>query len=72
MNWSTMVKVAHFHLADRASYTALPWVVHAVNFAIYLAGAANAGGGAQIGSVNVAAIHLFFLVVSVSCLWWVR
>jgi hypothetical protein len=62
MNWSTMVKVARFHLADRLSYTALPWGVLAINLAIYLAGAASAGKGAQIPSANVAAIYLFFLI----------
>jgi hypothetical protein len=62
MNWSTLVKVARFHLADRLSYTALPWGVLAVNFAIYLAGTASAGGGAQIPSANLAAIYLFFFL----------
>jgi hypothetical protein len=63
MNGSTLVKVARFHLVDRTSYTALPWAVLAVNFAIYLAGAASAGGGAQVGSANIAAIYVFFIVV---------
>jgi len=61
MNWSTLVKVARFHLVD-LSYTALPWGVLAVNFAIYLAGAASAGGGAQIPSANVVVIYLFFFI----------
>ena len=63
MNWSTLVKVARFHLADRLSYTALPWGVLAINFAIYLAIAASAGrGSVQIPSANVAAIYLFFFI----------
>ena len=67
MNWSTLVKVARFHLADRLSYTALPWGVLAVNFAIYLAIAASAGrgGSVQIPSANVAAIYLFFFIAGV-------
>jgi hypothetical protein len=67
MNWSTLVKVARFHLADRLSYTALPWGVLAINFAIYLAIAASAGrgGSVQIPSVNVAAIYLFFFIAGV-------
>jgi hypothetical protein len=64
MNWNTMVKVARFHLVDRLSYTALPWGVLAINFAIYLAIAATAGrgGSVQIPSANLAAIYLFFLL----------
>jgi hypothetical protein len=27
MNWSTLVKVARFQLADRTSYIILPWAV---------------------------------------------
>jgi hypothetical protein len=61
---TTWIKVARFHLADRLSYTALPWGVLAVNFAIYLAIAASAGrgGSAQIPSANLAAIYLFFFI----------
>jgi hypothetical protein len=64
MNWSTLVKVARYHLADRLSYTALPWGVLAINFAIYLAIAASAGrgGSIQIPSANIAAIYLFFFI----------
>jgi hypothetical protein len=65
MNWSTWVKVARFHLADRLSYTALPWGVLAVNFAIYVAIAASVGRGTQIPSANIAAIYLFFFIVGV-------
>jgi hypothetical protein len=63
MNGSTLVKVARFHLVDRTSYTALPWAVLGINFAIYLVGAANAGGGTQVGSANVVVIYMFFAVV---------
>jgi hypothetical protein len=60
---TTWIKVARFHLADRLSYTALPWGVLAINFAIYLAIAASAGrGSTQIPSANVAAIYLFFFI----------
>jgi hypothetical protein len=64
---TTWIKVARFHLADRLSYTALPWGVLAVNFAIYLVIAASAGrgGSVQIPSANVAAIYLFFFAVGV-------
>jgi hypothetical protein len=67
MNWSTWVKVARYHLADRLSYTALPWGVLAINFAIYLAIAASAGrgGSIQIPSANIAAIYLFFFLAGV-------
>jgi hypothetical protein len=64
---NTWIKVARFHLADRLSYTALPWGVLAINLAIYLAIAAGAGGGGsvQIPSVNVGAIYLFFFLAGV-------
>jgi hypothetical protein len=64
---TTWIKVARFHLADRLSYTALPWGVLAINFAIYLAIAASAGrgGSVQIPSANVAAIYLFFFIAGV-------
>jgi hypothetical protein len=64
---TTWIKVARFHLADRLSYTALPWGVLAVNLAIYVAIAASAGrgGSVQIPSANVAAIYLFFFIAGV-------
>jgi hypothetical protein len=63
MNWSTMVKVARFHLADRLSYTALPWAVLAFVFAVWLALAASAKGyNTQIPTGALAAIYLFFLI----------
>ena len=51
---TTWIKVARFHLADRLSYTALPWGVLAINLAIYLAIAAgaNKGGSVQIPSAT--------------------
>ena len=61
MNGSTLVKVARFHSVDRTSYTALPWAVLAVNFGIWYAiAAADGHGSAQIPTVNVVAIYLFF------------
>jgi hypothetical protein len=58
---NTWLKVARFQLADRFSYTALPWAVLAVNFGIWYAiAAADGHGSAQIPTVNVVAIYLFF------------
>jgi hypothetical protein len=64
MNWSTVVKVARFHLVDRTSYTALPWAVLAVDFGVWLAlaASANKGGSAQVPTGALAAIYLFFLI----------
>src|ERR1035441_4252730 len=64
---TTWIKVARFHLADRLSYTALPWGVLAINLAIYLAIAAgaNKGGSVQIPSANLGAIYLFFFIAGV-------
>jgi hypothetical protein len=64
---TTWIKVARFHLADRLSYTALPWGVLAINLAIYLAIAAgaNKGGSVQIPSANLAAIYLFFFIAGI-------
>jgi hypothetical protein len=64
---TTWIKVARFHLADRLSYTALPWGVLAINLAIYLAIAAgaNKGGSVQIPSANLAAIYLFFYIAGI-------
>ena len=64
MNWSTVVNVARFHLADRLSYTALPWAVLAFDFMVWLALAAGAGGGGsvQVPTGALAAIYLFFLI----------
>ena len=64
MNWSTVVNVARFHLADRLSYTALPWAVLAFDFIVWLALAASAGGGGsvQVPTGALAAIYLFFLI----------
>lgn len=63
MNWRTLVKVARFQLADRTSYTALPWAVLAFAFAVCLALAGSIGGGAQLHTGALAAIYAFFLVV---------
>src|ERR1039457_5610836 len=64
---TTWIKVARFHLADRLSYTALPWGVLSINLAIYLAIAAgaNKGGSVQIPSANLGAIYLFFFIAGV-------
>jgi hypothetical protein len=63
MNSGILVKVARFQLADRTSYTALPWAVLAFDFAVWLALAASAAGHhAQIPTGALAAIYLFFLI----------
>ena len=64
MNWSILVKVARFHLADRLSYTAVPWGVLAFVFAVWLALAASASGyNTQIPTGALATIYLFFLIM---------
>jgi energy-coupling factor transporter ATP-binding protein EcfA2 len=64
MNWSTLIKVARFQLADRTSYITLPWAVLAFDFAVNLAIAANkAGHHAQTQTGALAAIYLFLLIV---------
>lgn len=45
---TTWIKVARFHLADRLSYTVLPWGVLAFDFAVWLILAASAGGGGSV------------------------
>jgi hypothetical protein len=63
MNWSTLAKVARFHLVDRTSYTALPWAVLAFDFVVWLVLAASAGGhNTQIPTGALGAIYLFFLI----------
>jgi hypothetical protein len=63
MNWSILVKVVRFHLADRLSYTALPWGVLAFVFAVWLALAASARDyNTQIPTGALAAIYLFFFI----------
>lgn len=63
MNWSILVKVARFHLADRLSYTAVPWGVLAFVFGVWLALAASASGyNTQIPTGALATIYLFFLI----------
>lgn len=64
MNWSTLIKVARFQLADRTSYITLPWAVLAFDLAVNLAIAANtAGHHAQTQTGALAAIYLFLLTV---------
>jgi len=64
---TTWIKVARFHLADRLSYTALPWGVLAFDFMVWLLIAAGAGGGGsvQIPTGALAAIYVFFFIVGV-------
>ena len=64
MNYSTLVKVARFHLVDRFSYTALPWAVLAFAFAVALALAASASGhNTQFPTGALATIYVFFLIM---------
>ena len=64
---TTWIKVARFHLVDRFSFTALPWVVLAIDFTVWLAIADAAGGGGslQIPTGAVAAIYVFFFAVGI-------
>jgi hypothetical protein len=67
MNWNTAVIVVRYHLLGWALYLWVPWVVLALNFAPYLAGAAVAKPpppGQFYGSGAVFAIYLAFGVVS--------
>ncbi len=63
MNGSILVKVARFQLADRTSYTALPWAILAFDFAVDLAMTGSvAGHHAQTSTGALAAIYIFFLM----------
>jgi hypothetical protein len=63
MNWSTVVKVARFHLVDRTSYTALPWGALSFVFVVALLLAASAGGGStQVPTEAVVTIYLYFYI----------
>jgi hypothetical protein len=58
---STWIKVARFHLVDRLTYTAFPWIILAVNFAIYYVIAGSfGGGGTQIPTYNIVVIYVIF------------
>ncbi len=61
---NTWIKVARFQLADRLSYTALPWGILGVNFAIwYVLAGSFGGGGAQVPAYSVCAIYVVYLFV---------
>ncbi len=65
MNWNTLVKVVRYHLFGWILYVAAPWVVLAINFALYLAGAASAKPpppGQFYGSGAVFAIYICFAI----------
>ncbi|HVC40944.1 MAG TPA: hypothetical protein VND54_03090 [Candidatus Saccharimonadales bacterium] len=64
---TTWFKVARFHLVDRFSFTALPWVILAIDFTISLAiaDAWGGGGSVQIPTGAVLAIYVFFFVVGI-------
>ncbi len=66
MNWNTLVKVVRYHLLGWILYLAGPWAVLAINFALYLAGAASAKPpppGQFYGSGAVFAIYICLAVV---------
>jgi hypothetical protein len=65
MNYSTWVNVARLHLADRFSYTGLPWAILAFDFMVGLVIAASIGGGhnTQVPVGALAAIYVIFLIV---------
>lgn len=61
---NTWIKVARFQLADPMSYTALPWGILGINFAIWYVIAGSFGGnGAQVPSYNVCVIYLVYFFV---------
>ena len=61
---NTWIKVARFQLADQTSFTALPWGVLLLNFAIwYVIAGSFGGGGVRVQSYNVCVIYAVFLVV---------
>ncbi len=64
---TTWIKVARFHLVDRFSFTAMPWVVLTIDFIVWLAiaDAAGGGGSVQIPTGAVVAIYVFFFVVGI-------
>ncbi len=64
---TTWIKIARFHLVDRFTFTAMPWVVLTIDFIVWLAIADAAGGGGslQIPSGAVVAIYVFFFVVGI-------
>jgi hypothetical protein len=62
MNTSTVVRVARYHLVDRFSYTAFPWLILAFDFAVQLAITASIqpAPGHFSSSGALAAIFVFF------------
>jgi hypothetical protein len=66
MNWSTLVKVVRYHLLGWPFYVAVPWVVLAIDFALYRVGAGAAkppAPGQFYGSAAVFAIYIAFAIV---------
>jgi hypothetical protein len=62
MSTSTVVKVARFHLVDRFSYTAFPWVILACDFAVAVTITASMppAPGHFSSNGSLAAIFIFF------------
>ncbi len=62
MNSSTVVKVARYHLVDRFSYTAFPWVILAFAFALVLTITASLSPapGHVYSSGALSSIFIFF------------
>ncbi|HEY2441867.1 MAG TPA: hypothetical protein VGI31_01905 [Streptosporangiaceae bacterium] len=66
MNWSTAVKVARYHLADRFTFVAAPLLVQAFTFAVNLmifVGAPVPGPGRASYSGALGAIYVAFAVL---------
>ena len=65
MNRNTLVNVVRYHLLGWIFYVAVPWVVLAIDFALYVAGAAAAkppAPGQFYGSGAVCAIYIAFAI----------
>jgi hypothetical protein len=64
MNWSTVVKVARYHLVDRITFVAMPWAIQAFAFAVSLvifADATDWHGQRYAGTLG--AIYIMFCVL---------
>jgi hypothetical protein len=66
MNRNTLVKVVRYHLLGWVIYVAIPWVILAIDFALYRVGAGAAkppAPGQFYGSAAVFAIYAGFAIV---------
>lgn len=60
---TTWIKVARYHLVDRLTYTAGPWTILALDFAVFVVITTAQGRPAQPQSGALAAIYVFFYVI---------